>query len=342
MITEDDFMFNNFYEKIKNFIKKNIHNLLFFLVLYLVFIHHIGYYITTGGGIMPVGERIKVEDAYQEKGSFNLAYVSQIKGTVATYLLSYIMPNWDRVKSSDYTYDEHESVEDIEFRGNIDLMNSNRFAIKNAYREAKKSYQITDTKLYVYIVDPDSPNAFKVGDKIVQADGVDIHHADQYKEVVSKYKVGDKFKVLVKRKKKLKEIEVTLYEKDHTILSGIYISSVEEYKTDPKIKIKFKKSESGPSGGLIETLDIYNQLTKKDITKGRIIAGTGEIDDEGNILTIGGVEYKLLGAEKKKADVFLVPKGENYQTCLKMKKKKKLKIKVIGVSTFKEALEKLS
>ena len=91
----------------------------------------------------------------------------------------------------------------------------------------------------------------------------------------------------------------------------------------------------------MSALDIYNKITKKDLTKGLKIAGTGEIDKDGNIGTIGGVKYKLIGAAKDKADVFLVPNGENYKECIKIKKEKKLDIKIIGVSTLDEAINEL-
>ena len=185
-------------------------------------------------------------------------------------------------------------------------------------------------------------NDFKVGDKILKVDDTPITCADDYKNIVGTKEAGDKIKVLVERKNKKKLIEVRLYKQEDRLVSGIYISEVHKYKTDPKVEIKFKKSESGPSGGLIETLDIYNKITKKDVTNGLKIAGTGEIDKDGNIGTIGGVKYKLLGAEKKHADIFLVPNGENYKECIKIKKERNLKIKVIGVSTFSEAVDKLN
>ena len=115
---------------------------------------------------------------------------------------------------------------------------------------------------------------------------------------------------------------------------------MDTYKTDPKVNIKFKSSESGPSGGLITTLEIYNQLTKKDITKGRKIAGTGTIESDGSIGEIGGVEYKILGASEDKVDLFLVPEG-NYKDALKYKKKHNLKIKLIKVKNIEDALNKL-
>ena len=315
-------MFNNFYEKLKKNIKENYKSFLFFLVIYILLMWKVDYYIITGGGIMPVGDRIKVEDSYKTKGSFNLAYVSEVNGTVATYILSYVIPDWKRIKVSDYAYDNKESIEDIKFRGELDLLNANCYAIKNAYEKAGKDYIVTDTDLYVYFVSPDTDNKFEVGDKILEGE-------------------NDIINVLVERNKKEKKLNIKLYEKEGQILTGVYINSIDFYKTNPKVKIKFKKGESGPSGGLIETLDIYNKITSKDITRGKKIAGTGEIDSEGNISTIGEVKYKLLGAVKEKADIFIVPKGENYKECIKLKKERKLKIKIIGVSTFEEAVEKL-
>lgn len=334
-------MLNNFYEKTKKFIKENYKSLIFYIVLYIIFLWPLNYYIIVGGGISKVGSRIEVENGYKEKGSFNLAYVSEIKGTIATYLLSYIIPDWKRVKMSDYTYDNEEDQHDIEFRGKIDLLNSNDYAIKNAYLKAGKEYTVSNTNLYVYLVDKDSKNNFKVGDKILEVEGTEVNSINDYKEIISSYSTGDTISVLVERNKKKKNIKTTIYNNGSKKITGIYISSINSYKTNPDINIKFKASESGASGGLIETLDIYNKLIKKDITKGRKIAGTGQIDEDGNVLSIGEVKYKLLGAVKKKADIFITPNGENYKTCMKVKKEKKLKIKIIGVSTFDEAIEKL-
>lgn len=335
-------MLNNFYEKLKKFIKEYYKNIIFLIVFYIIFMWPVNYCIITGGGIMEIGDRIVVEDAYKSKGSLNLAYVSEIKATTATYLLSYIIPNWKRVKAQTYTYDDSESLKDVEFRGEIDLLNASDNAIKNAFLQAGKTYAIKDSSLYVYYVDTKSPNKFKVGDKILKVDDKEIKTTSDYKDAISNYSSDDSFEVLIERNNHEKKIKTSLYKSKNKLITGIYINQVNSYKTYPKVTINFKDGESGPSGGLMEALDIYNKLTKKDITKGLKIAGTGEIDSDGNILTIGGVKYKLLGAAKQKADIFLVPNGENYKECLKVKKKNNLKIKIIGVSTLKEAIEELN
>lgn len=88
-------------------------------------------------------------------------------------------------------------------------------------------------------------------------------------------------------------------------------------------------------------LSIYGNLTNQDLTNGKTIVGTGTIDIDGNVGSIGGVKYKLIGAVKNKADIFIVPNGENYDEAIKIKKEKNYKIKIIGVSTLKEAINEL-
>ena len=86
------------------------------------------------------------------------------------------------------------------------------------------------------------------------------------------------------------------------------------------------------------SLAIYDALIDEDLTNGLTISGTGTIDIDGNVGSIGGVKYKLKGAINNKADIFFVPNGENYDEAIKIAEEKKYDIKIIGVSTLKEAI----
>ncbi len=66
----------------------------------------------------------------------------------------------------------------------------------------------------------------------------------------------------------------------------------------------------GPSAGLMFTLEIINQLTDDDITKGHRIAGTGTINADGEVGAIGGVRQKVFAAIKIGAEYVLVPAGD--------------------------------
>ena len=74
-----------------------------------------------------------------------------------------------------------------------------------------------------------------------------------------------------------------------------------------KVKIDLDKI-GGPSAGLMFTLGIMDKLQPDDLTGGKIIAGTGTIDDDGDVGPIGGIPQKLVGAKSAGAQIFLVPK----------------------------------
>ena len=324
-----------------NTIKEEYKFIIFLLLLFIIFKAPLNYYIIVGGGTSDVSSRINVEDKYKSNGSFNISFVEELKGTVITYLLSYVIPTWEVEDANLYKYNVKESIDDIEFRSDLDLKYSNSNATYWAYKLASKDVEKIDSKIYVITVFDEYDTPLKIGDQILSINGNSYDSISEFKEYLQTFKENDYVKVKVLRNNKEKEFESKLYNYEDRLILGIGLQIVDEYKTDPKVDIKFKSSESGPSGGLITTLEIYNQLTKKDLTKGKKIAGTGTIESDGTIGEIGGVQYKLLGASSDKVDIFLVPEG-NYKEAIKYKKKHNLKIKIIKVKTIEEAIEKLN
>ena len=330
-----------FIQKIKEYVKENYKFLLFLVVLYLVLTFPLPYYIYTGGGIMPVDKKIEISSSYQEKGSFNLAYVSEWRGTITTMLLSKVFKNWEVVPKEEYILSEDDSEEDIFFRNKVSLDEANQIAIQLAYQKAGKSYKIKKRNFYVLYVENQEKTPLKVGDNILKVEGKTIENVEEYKEAVKKMEVGEKLALLIERKGKEKEVQVEVFLENNEKITGISVTEIDEYQTNPKISLHFSPAEGGPSGGLMTTLAIYNRLTKKDITKGLTIVGTGTIDKDGHVGAIGGVLYKLQGAVKAKADVFIAPAGENYEECKKAIKENHYAIKLISASTFDEVLKKL-
>jgi PDZ domain-containing protein len=63
----------------------------------------------------------------------------------------------------------------------------------------------------------------------------------------------------------------------------------------------------GPSAGLMFALGIIDKITPDNLTGGRFIAGTGEIEANGAVDPIGGIQQKMVGARQAGATVFLAP-----------------------------------
>jgi hypothetical protein len=92
--------------------------------------------------------------------------------------------------------------------------------------------------------------------------------------------------------------------------------------------------KDGPSAGLSITLLIWAFLTKTFIPA--TIAMTGEIDLEGNILPIGGVSSKLLGAYFQGIQTIILPEENRRDYNLFQEQNQSLPIKVIFVKTFRD------
>ena len=160
------------------------------------------------------------------------------------------------------------------------------------------------------------------------------------KEYINTLNENDKVNVLVKRGKKEVNCYAYVYKIEDTLKIGVAFLNTYEYKTNPKISVKTKSSESGSSGGLMLSLAIYNSITEEDITHGLKVVGTGTIEIDGKVGAIDGVKYKMLGAKKNKADIFLCPK-ENYDEAIKVKKKYNINMDVESINTFNDALNYL-
>lgn len=111
-----------------------------------------------------------------------------------------------------------------------------------------------------------------------------------------------------------------------------------EIAEKPPFTLEIKLDEiGGPSAGLMFTLGIIDKLKPEDLTGGKIIAGTGTIDADGNVGEIGGIPQKLVGAKRAGAEVFLVPEGN----CAEAKQNAVDGLPMFKVATLDDALSAL-
>lgn len=333
-------MLKKVYDEVKKILKNNYKSLILFIVLLLTCTIEFPYYIEAPGGIIKVDDRVKIENSYENSGSFNLAYVSEIKATIPTLLYSFVNKNWDVLKKEEVIYD-NETMKEADYRDKLLLEEAKNNAVIVAYTNANKKIELSNEHIFIIYVDEKADTNLRIGDEIIEVDGIKITSKKQLDEIMLEKNNNEKIKVIAKRNNKEVECYGTLREENNKKIIGLGVTKTSDIKTTPKIELEFKKSESGPSGGLVLALSIYNSLVSEDITQGRKIVGTGTIDVNGNVGSIGGVEYKIKGAVKEKADIFLVPAGENYEEAQKVIKENNYKIKLIPVTNFNDALEKL-
>ena len=93
----------------------------------------------------------------------------------------------------------------------------------------------------------------------------------------------------------------------------------------------------GPSAGLIFALAIVDTLTPGEMEDGRTVAGTGAIDEKGNVQRIGGIPFKLIAAKEDGATTFLVPAGN----CAEAKSNAPEGLQLVKVETLAGAVDAL-
>ena len=331
-------MITKLYRGVIKFIKENYAILLFAIIIYILFTIHLPWSIYAPGGAIPIEERLS-GDVIKGKGSLNLTYVTFIDGTIPSLLLAKIFPHWDIVANKDITL-EKENMQDVLKRDLIYLDESISNALNVAYTKANKEITIMNTKYYIlYIVD-EAKTSLKVGDEILSFDGHEFTGIAELNSYIGTLEVGTTIKFDVLRNGNMRTCDAEIVEINGAQKIGISISSINEYAKDPNVDYRPKEDESGPSGGLMIALAIYNALVDEDITQGLKISGTGTIDLDGNVGSIGGVKYKLRGAVSEKSDVFIVP-HDNYEEAKKEKDANGYDIPIIEAFTFDQVLEEL-
>lgn len=313
--------------------KKQKGNLIYFLIVLSVAIImniRLPYYVSAPGGVINILDRIESKN---KNGSLNMLYVKEYEGTPITLLMGLLDKNQDISKTEELKVSD-ETKEEIKLRNKIMLDNSVDNAIYVAYNEAGKELDIKKNENVVIATTKD--NGINIGDIILKCDNKEIEDINDLKEIINNKKPHEYINLLVKRDKITMDIDVEI---DDDNLIGIAIVTNHEYNNDD-INIKFKKTESGASGGLMLSLAIYEEITEVDLLKGRNIAGTGTIDMNGNVGRIDGIKYKIMGAYKNKMDIVLVPK-DNYEEAKQVIEDNNYNIELYQVETIKDAINYL-
>lgn len=333
-------MFNKIYEYLKKYIKENW---LFLIIVAFVIafnFYDTGYSIYKPGGTINSSDRVSGTNLNKSKGSFNMAYVGMLEGNLPFYLLAKVMPEWELVKNDDLTASSKEDINDTYTRDHLYYEEAISNATYVAFTKAKVSFKITDSKYYIIYLTDENKSKLKIGENITGYDNYKFTTLEKFIKYIQTKNVGDTINVKYEDGGEAKVTTSTVYEEKGQKYLGISVVTINKYESNYNIKIAEKTSESGPSGGFITALSIYNALTKEDLTGGKKIVGTGTIDIDGTVGEIGSVTYKLASAVKDHADIFLCP-TKNYQEAIKYAKKHNYDIIIKDIATFDEAISYL-
>lgn len=308
----------------------------FFIPLMFISVFKVDYNLIAPGYNDNVDEFIEIRSNNDSEGSFHTTSVISVKGiTYLQYLVGRLENKVFVTPFPEYYYDI--VVSDLQVMSflmkNDSLYTSLIVGISNTGYDIEYESFLTVYLTWNYLEE----DTLEIGDKIldIKKDGVSIE--------ITEIGCDDTVVFTVLRGEDILDFELTKnLVTENSCGIGIYADIFTEIiDTDVRYKL-VESSTSGPSGGLMQALYIYNQLTSFDYTNGLKIGGTGTITVEGNVGAIGGVEQKIYTSAMHNIDIFFVPfDGGNYDDAMIASENISSDMIIVGVDTFSDAVDYL-
>ncbi|QCR34417.1 peptidase [Lysinibacillus sp. SGAir0095] len=308
------------------------------------------------GSAYDVSQFVTVEDGDKNhEGTMSLMTVAMAEATPLTYAVSYFKEFEEIYKEEDVRQEE-EDEEEYSVR-QLKLMTDSQFnALYIAFQKANLPYTIEYHGVTVLnvLAEGAADGELEPGDEIVEVDGVLIEKAQELTQILSTKKENDVVELVINRNDKLLDRTLTLkpIPGSEKVGIGITYSESKFIKTEPNVNVDADKI-GGPSAGLMFTLEILNQLIDEDLTKGYSIAGTGEMNEDGTVGRIGGIEKKVVAADKDGVEIFFAPDDvitetmrhlnpnikSNYEVAVETAEKINTEMEIVPVKTIDDALD---
>jgi len=171
----------------------------------------------------------------------------------------------------------------------------------------------------------------KAGDVITAIDGKPVTSQASLTRLIRAHPAGSTLTVTITRNGQASTVQVGTKESGGHPVMGVEVA--EQYKFPFTVKISVGDI-GGPSAGMMFALGIIDKLTKYDLTAGRFIAGTGEIEANGKVDPIGGIQQKMIAARDAGATIFLTPASN----CADTKGAVPAGLRLVKVSTLNQAI----
>ncbi|PIC65750.1 peptidase [Sporosarcina sp. P13] len=316
-------------------------------------------YISRPGGAYDLAPLVEVEGGDENnQGTFSLMTIAIGKATPITYAYSNFT---DKMKLLPATKVRRhgESDEEYAVRQKKLMTDSKMHAISVAFNKTNLPIEKIFKGVFVVGVLADGAAAGKlqVGDVIQTIDQKQLASTQEFIDEIGTKPAGREVDLQVKRGKQVIHIPLQLKElpgTDHRVGLGIQFEEQITLQTEPKVDIH-TEDIGGPSAGLMFTLELMNRLLDEDLTKGYNIAGTGEILEDGSVGRIGGIDFKVIAADRQDIEVFFAPNDElpaevkkknphlvsNYEEAKATAVKIGTSMKVVPVKTVDDALRYL-
>jgi len=243
-------------------------------------------------------------DVHPTSGHLNMTTVSQRDDLTMGQALTLWMSGREQLVPRDLVYPPDKSKDEIDQANNTDFKRS-----EDSAEYAALSYLKYPSAVTVATVNDPGPSVGKLqrGDAIDGFNGKPVATIDQFTSLLKATKPGDKIVLDYRRKNSPPGVATVTLGSNADRDYGYLGVAVLDAPWAP-FSIDFNLANiGGPSAGLMFSLAVVDKLTTGDLNGGKFVAGTGTIDSDGKVGSIGGITHKMLAAREAGATAFLVP-----------------------------------
>lgn len=313
------------------------------------------YYFTVPGDAKVLSEVIEVEDGYNYEGSFMLTTIRMGRANPINYIWSTFSDRRE-LMHVDQVRPQGETDDQYQHRQMMLMSGSQETAVIVAYEAADEiaEFEYHGVLVTQVIEGMGADGVLESGDRIIGVGDQTVMEVQTMLEYLSEYDESDVVSVTFERvdEKRTEEIEIQAFPEEVGAEPGAAGLGIAGPVTDRTLttsrQVDIDASQiGGPSAGLMFSLEIYNQLTEQDVTRGLDIAGTGSINEDGSVGRIGGAGQKVHAAHESGADIFFAPyengrDGSNYDEALQAAEDSGTEMEIVRVNHFDEALDFLN
>jgi PDZ domain-containing protein len=275
-------------------------------------------------------------ETFDTEGVLNLTTVGVTPADVRLDLLSALQAWVDPSRAiipRDRIYGPDETAEQVREENARFMQRSQDSAKVAALREL--GYDVPETVVIEMVVD-DSPadGTLEPADIVEEVDGEPVESPQDVVNAVRAHEPGETVDVVVNRGGESLTFTVDTVKSDEghaQVGAGVGVG----YEFPVQIDINIPERIGGPSAGMIFALAIYDTLTPGAMLEGLRIAGTGEINGDGAIGAIGGIQQKIVAAAGDDIEVFLAPASN----CDDVAGARNGDMQVVSIATLDDAIE---
>jgi PDZ domain-containing protein len=295
------------------------------------------YYTIAPGDALDVNGLVTVHGArrYPPKGSVMLLFVRERSEINAwRWLQASLDSDIDLVKSKQFAGPGVDPAE-VDAEAVADMANSQNAAKYVALR--RLGYRVTpepQTRVLAVIGGRPAAGVLQAGDIITSVGKKKVTTPDSLETIMKSVHPGDDLTVGYTRSgaHHTATLRAGTDNKGHAVI-GVFLAEPLKFPIDVNIDTR---DIGGPSAGLAMTLSVLDELTPGNLTGGKMVAVTGEIEINGKVDDVGGVGQKAVAARHRGAALFIVPSDE-----VKDARSRAGSMPVVGVKTLNDALAAL-